>query len=333
MYNVNCQHEEHLFGKGLVMDIKTVGQSATKLVDNIETVIKGKRQAVELAVTALLCQGHLLIEDVPGVGKTMLAKSIAKSLDGVFKRIQFTPDLLPSDITGASLFNQKTGDFEWQPGPVFGNIVLADEINRTTPRTQSALLEAMDERQVTIDGVTRDMPKPFFVIATQNPVEFHGTYPLPEGQLDRFLMSINLGYPSSPDEKSVVLSQQVSHPIETLKSVMHVDKIVEAQAAVKKVTIDETLIDYVLKITEATRRSDEFVLGASPRGTLSLVHTAQGYAAINGREYVLPDDIKTVAMAVLAHRVFVKPRLKTGEAPARKIIARILDEVPVPIVR
>lgn len=315
------------------MDIKAVGKNAAKLVDNIETVIKGKRPAVELAVTAMLCQGHLLIEDVPGVGKTMLAKSIAKSVDGIFKRIQFTPDLLPSDITGTSLFNQKTGDFEFQSGPVFGNIVLADEINRTTPRTQSALLEAMDERQVTIDGVTREMPKPFFVIATQNPVEYHGTYPLPEGQLDRFLMSINLGYPEASDEKAVVLSQQSSHPIETLKPVMHADKIVEAQSAVRKVTVDETLIDYVLKICDATRRSDDFVLGASPRGTLALVRTAQGYAAINGREYVLPDDIKTVAMAVLAHRVFVKPRLRTGEAPARKIIARILDEVPVPVVR
>lgn len=315
------------------MDIKAVGKNAAKLVDNIETVIKGKRPAVELAVTAMLCQGHLLIEDVPGVGKTMLAKSIAKSVDGIFKRIQFTPDLLPSDITGTSLFNQKTGDFEFQSGPVFGNIVLADEINRTTPRTQSALLEAMDERQVTIDGVTREMPKPFFVIATQNPVEYHGTYPLPEGQLDRFLMSINLGYPEASDEKAVVLSQQSSHPIETLKPVMHADKIVEAQSAVRKVTVDETLIDYVLKICDATRRSDDFVLGASPRGTLALVRTAQGYAAINGREYVLPDDIKTVVMAVLAHRVFVKPRLRTGEAPARKIIARILDEVPVPVVR
>ncbi len=315
------------------MDIKAVGKSAGKLVDNIETVIKGKRNAVELSVTALLCRGHLLIEDVPGVGKTMLAKSIAKSVDGTFKRIQFTPDLLPSDITGTSLFNQKTGDFAFQPGPVFGNIVLADEINRTTPRTQSALLEAMDERQVTIDGVTRAMPEPFFVIATQNPVEYHGTYPLPEGQLDRFLMSINLGYPDAADEKAVVISQRSTHPIEMLKPVMHADEIVEAQAAVTTVSVDETLIDYVLKITDATRKSDDFILGASPRGTLALVHTAQGYAAIKGRKYVLPDDIKTVAMAVLAHRVFVKPRLKTGEAPARKIIARILDEVPVPVVR
>lgn len=315
------------------MDIQAVFNSASKLVDNIETVIKGKRPAVELAVTAFLCQGHLLIEDVPGVGKTMLAKSIAKSVDGTFKRIQFTPDLLPSDITGTSLYNQKTGDFEFQPGPVFANIVLADEINRTTPRTQSALLEAMDERQVTIDGVTREMPKPFFVIATQNPVEYHGTYPLPEGQLDRFLMSINLGYPDASDEKEVVLSQRTAHPIETLKAVMKAEDIVKAQAAVKTVKVDETLIDYILKITEATRRSDDFVLGASPRGTLSLVHTSQGYAAIRGRDYVLPDDIKAVAIAVLAHRVFVKPRMKTGEAPARRIIAKILDEVPVPIVR
>ncbi len=315
------------------MDIQAVLTGANKLIDNIETVIKGKRDAVELAVTAFLCEGHLLIEDVPGVGKTVLAKSIAKSVHGSFKRIQFTPDLLPSDITGTSLFNQKTGDFEFQPGPVFANIILADEINRTTPRTQSALLEAMDERQVTVDGVGRNLPRPFFVIATQNPAEYHGTYPLPEGQLDRFLMSINLGYAARDDERAVVVSQKLTHPIDKLKPVMQAADIVKAQAAVRAVNIDETLIDYVLTIVQATRDSEDLVLGASPRGTLALVHTAQGFAAVRGRDYVLPDDIKAVAMAVLSHRIFVKPRLRTGEAPARRIIARILDETPVPISR
>ncbi len=313
------------------MKREQISEAAVRLIANIETVIRGKRSAVELAVTALLCQGHLLIEDVPGVGKTMLAKSIARSVDGIFKRIQFTPDLLPSDITGTSLFNQKTGDFEWQPGPVFANIVLADEINRTTPRTQSALLEAMDERQVTIDGVTRPLPEPFFVIATQNPVDYHGTYPLPEGQLDRFLMSIGLGYPGRDDERDIILSQQMRHPVDALKPVMHTDDVLKAQNAVRGVTLSEPILDYALRIVEATRQSADLVLGASPRGTLALTHTAQGLAAVRGRDYVLPDDIKAVAAAVLSHRVYVKPKLRTGEAPARAVIQAILDAIPVPV--
>ncbi len=308
-----------------------ISAAAARLVANIEKVIRGKRSAVELAVTALLCQGHLLIEDVPGVGKTMLAKSIARSVDGVFKRIQFTPDLLPSDITGTSLFNQKKADFEWQPGPIFANIVLADEINRTTPRTQSALLEAMDERQVTIDGVTRALPEPFFVIATQNPVDYHGTYPLPEGQLDRFLMSLGLGYPGREDERDIILSQQLNHPVDTLEPVMHTDDVLAAQAAVRSVTLSDAILDYAIGIVEATRQSADLVLGASPRGTLALTHTAQGLAAVRGRDYVLPDDIKAVAAAVLAHRVYVKPKLRTGEAPARAVIQAILDAIPVPV--
>lgn len=315
------------------MKLTEVSTAADRLIANIETVIRGKKSAVELAVTALLCQGHLLIEDVPGVGKTMLAKSIAKSVDGDFKRIQFTPDLLPSDITGANLFNQKTGDFEFQPGPVFANIVLADEINRTTPRTQSALLEAMDERQVTIDGVTRKLPDPFFVIATQNPAEYHGTYPLPEGQLDRFLMSLGLGYPAAADEKDVIVSQQVRHPIEDLAAVMHSDDVLAAQEAVRTVAVEEPVIDYALKIVAATRESDDLILGASPRGALALVHSAQGYAAVQGRDYAKPDDVKAVAAAVLTHRIFLKPRLRTGDSPAAKVIAAILDAAPVPVGR
>jgi MoxR-like ATPase len=316
---------------GCQMKLNEVSEAAGRLIENVETVIRGKKEAVELAVTALLCQGHLLIEDVPGVGKTMLAKSIAKSVDGEFKRIQFTPDLLPSDITGANLFNQKTGDFEFQPGPVFANIVLADEINRTTPRTQSALLEAMDERQVTIDGVTRRLPEPFFVIATQNPAEYHGTYPLPEGQLDRFLMSLGLGYPDAADEKEVIISQQVRHPIEDLAAVMHADDVLAAQKAVRAVTVEEPVIDYALKIIAATRKSEDLILGASPRGALALVHSAQGYAAVKGRDYTKPDDIKAVAAAVLTHRIFLKPRLRTGDSPAARVIAAILDSIPVPV--
>jgi MoxR-like ATPase len=316
---------------GCQMKLNEVSEAAGRLIENVETVIRGKKEAVELAVTAFLCQGHLLIEDVPGVGKTMLAKSIAKSVDGEFKRIQFTPDLLPSDITGANLFNQKTGDFEFQPGPVFANIVLADEINRTTPRTQSALLEAMDERQVTIDGVTRRLPEPFFVIATQNPAEYHGTYPLPEGQLDRFLMSLGLGYPDAADEKEVIISQQVRHPIEDLAAVMHADDVLAAQKAVRAVTVEEPVIDYALKIIAATRKSEDLILGASPRGALALVHSAQGYAAVKGRDYTKPDDIKAVAAAVLTHRIFLKPRLRTGDSPAARVIAAILDSIPVPV--
>ena len=313
------------------MKLTDVSAAAAKLINNIETVIKGKREAVELAVTAFLCQGHLIIEDVPGVGKTMLAKSIAKSVDGTFKRIQFTPDLLPSDITGTNLFNQKTGDFVFQPGPIFANIVLADEINRTTPRTQSALLEAMDERHVTSDGVSRPLPEPFFVIATQNPADYHGTYPLPEGQLDRFLMSINLGYPAAGDEKAVVIAQRIKHPIEDVKPVMRAADVVTAQQAVRSVKVEDTLIDYAMAVTDATRKSADLTLGASPRGTLALVHVAQGLAAIKGRDYILPDDIKKVAVSVLAHRISVKPKLKTRSNSAGAIVAAILEATPVPV--
>lgn len=317
--------------KGDLVDIGKIAKASKKLVDNVEIVIKGKREAIELAVIAFICRGHLLIEDVPGVGKTMLARAIAKSVNGTFRRIQFTPDLLPSDITGTSLFNQKIHDFQFSPGPIFANIVLADEINRTTPRTQSALLEAMDEYQVTVDGVAHLLPEPFFVIATQNPIEYHGTYPLPEGQLDRFLMSINLGYPEEADEKEIIKSQRLSHPIESISSVLKAKDLLGVYEGVKHVHISESLVDYVLKIVTATRDHRDLVLGASPRGSLAIIRTAQGAAAIEGRDYVLPDDIKKVAPTVLAHRVMVKPQLRLGKSPGHRVISSILDQIEVPL--
>jgi MoxR-like ATPase len=261
----------------------------------------------------------------------MLAKAIATSIDVIFKRIQFTPDLLPSDITGSNLYNQKTGEFEFQPGPVFANIVLADEINRTTPRTQSALLEAMDERQVTVDGITHTLARPFFVAATQNPVDYHGTYPLPEGQLDRFLISLSIGYPEQADEEEVVRSQLLRHPIDTLKPVLKGSDVLQAQEAVRQVTVSEPVIGYCVDLVKATRASDDVILGAGPRGTLALARMAQGVAAVQGRDYVLPDDVKTVAPAVLKHRIVAKPALRAGDGAPRKIIDGILDSVAVPI--
>ncbi len=313
------------------MNTREVLTTAGLIIDNVEKVIKGKRITVEMAIMSFICSGHILIEDIPGVGKTMLARAIARSVDASFKRIQFTPDLLPSDITGVSMFNQKTRDFEFEPGPIFANIVLADEINRTTPRTQSALLEAMDEHRVTVDGKTHELPKPFFVVATQNPTEYHGTYPLPEGQLDRFLMSIDIGYPDIRDEKDIVQSQKVSHPIDSLKSVVKIDDIVDLQDTVRQVYIDSSLVDYILQIIIQTRQHNDLVLGASPRGSLAVMRTSQGIAAIRGRDYVTPDDIKYVALECLKHRVFPKPQLRMGKSPAKAIIENIIKEVPVPV--
>lgn len=313
------------------MDVKKVTRETQKLIDNIELVIKGKRTAVELAVIAFLSRGHLLIEDVPGVGKTMLAKALAKSVNGTFKRIQFTPDLLPSDITGTSLFNQKIHDFQFSPGPIFASIILADEINRTTPRTQSALLEGMDEYQVTVDGMTYPLPNPFFVMATQNPIEYHGTYPLPEGQLDRFLMSISLGYPDEQAEKEIVKSQKLTHPIEKISPVLKAEDILKIQEEIKQVHVDDSLVDYVLKVVSATRSHQDLILGASPRGSLAIIRTAQASAVLGGRDFIVPDDIKKVAVAVLSHRVMVKPQLRLGKSPSQRIIASILEEIPVPV--
>ncbi len=313
------------------MKKELVKQLIKKLVENVEKVIKGKSKAVEMSILCFLSSGHLLIEDLPGVGKTMLAKSIAKSVNGLFKRVQFTPDLLPSDITGITIYDQKLRDFKFAPGPVFANIVLADEINRTTPRTQSALLEAMEERQVTVDGVTHPLPEPFFVIATQNPLEYHGTYPLPEGQLDRFLVSISLGYPPKEAEKEILKSQLIRHPIETLEAVISAEEIVKIQKVIRKIYVEESLIDYALKIVLATRDHPDVLLGSSPRGTISLTRLAQAKAASEGRDYILPDDIKYVATYTLSHRIVLKPHLRLGQNANKELIKSILNQIPVPI--
>jgi MoxR-like ATPase len=307
-----------------------VRQIADRLTSNVEKVIVGKHQEVRLTLIALLCRGHSLIEDVPGVGKTMLAKSIARSIGCSFKRIQFTPDLLPSDITGVSIFNQANREFEFRPGPIFAQIVLSDEINRATPKTQSALLEAMEERQATVDGVTHRMPDPFLVLATQNPIEYEGTFPLPEAQLDRFMMRITLGYPTKADEITILNSQQFVHPIDSLSQVIDVEDLVEAQEAVKKIHLDASLKEYIVALVSATRSHAEVYLGASPRGSLALFKTAQALAAIEGRDYVIPDDVKALAEATLAHRIIVSPTARLKNVSTRAVVEEIMQAVPVP---
>jgi len=307
-----------------------VKQIADRVINNVEKVIIGKHEEVRQALIALLCQGHVLIEDVPGVGKTMLAKSLAKSIGCQFKRIQFTPDLLPSDVTGISIYNQKTQEFEFRPGPIITQILLADEINRATPKTQSALLEAMEERQITVDGVTYPMPKPFLVLATQNPVEYEGTFPLPEAQLDRFLMRISLGYPSRSDEANILTHQQYRHPIEELTQAVDVEELRAAQEAVKQVYVDPLIKDYIVNIVDATRHHGEVYLGASPRGALALFKTGQVRALLDGRDYVAPDDIKNLAIPTLGHRIIVSPAARIKNVNARDIVAEILNQVAVP---
>ena len=312
-------------------------ESSNRIIDriltNVEKVIVGKRSEVEQAIVALLCQGHLLIEDVPGVGKTMLAKSIARSVGCSFKRLQFTPDLLPSDITGVSVFNQKSGDFEFREGPVFAQIVLVDEINRATPKTQSALLEAMEERQVTVDGVTRLMPRPFLVLATQNPIEYEGTFPLPEAQLDRFLMRISLGYPSNTDEVIIMDRQQLSHPIDELEQVVEVSELLRMQEAVKSVYVDPLVKQYIVALTDATRHHDGVYLGASPRGSLALFRASQALALLNERDFVLPDDVKALTIPTLSHRVIVSPAARVRDVTPDQIVQEVLDHVSVPGAR
>ena len=309
-------------------EIRTV---AERIVVNVERVIVGKHAEVELALVSLLCGGHILIEDVPGVGKTMLARSLAKSVGCTFKRIQFTPDLLPSDVTGVTIYNQKTGEFEFRPGPVMAQIVLADEINRATPKTQSALLESMEEHQVTVDGETYTLPSPFLVMATQNPIEYEGTFPLPEAQLDRFMMRINLGYPSRGDEITILASQLQSHPIEDIGQVISAEELQSLQQRVRAVYVDRPLImQYIVDVATATREHQEVYLGASPRGSLSLTQASQARAALHGRDFVIPDDVKALAPATLAHRLIVSPAARIRNVDTRIIVQEILDTVPVP---
>lgn len=308
----------------------TVQELSARMIDNIEKVIVGKRETVELAVISLLCRGHLLIEDVPGVGKTMLARSLARSLGCLFSRIQFTPDMLPSDVTGVSIFNQVSREFEFRQGPIMAQIVLADEINRATPKTQAALLEAMEERQITVDGITHALPRPFMVLATQNPIEYEGTFPLPEAQLDRFLLRVRLGYPSLEDEIDVLDRQQFSHPIEDLESVVSVGEVIGAQEAVKEIYVSPPIKHYIVELTRRTREYPEVYLGASPRGSLTLYRAGQARAALRGRDFLLPDDIKALAEAALGHRVILGPAARLRDLSTNQVIEEILDTVPVP---
>jgi len=308
-------------------DIKAFSE---QVIDNLEKVIVGKRQSIELIVIGLLCQGHVLIEDVPGVGKTMLARSLARSLDCTFNRIQFTPDMLPSDVTGVSIYNQQKNMFEFRPGPVIGQIILADEINRATPKTQAALLEAMEEHQVTVDGVTHILPRPFMVMATQNPIEYEGTFPLPEAQLDRFLLRLRLGYPSMADEIRVLDDQQIRHPLETLKSIVKLKEILQAADDVKKIYIAPVIKRYIVELTTRTRQSTDVYLGASPRGSLSLARAGQARAGMLGRDHVLPDDIQALAAAVLAHRIIVSPAARLRDLSSDRIVQEVIHATPVP---
>lgn len=312
------------------VNISKAKQLAEKIVQNVNQVMVGKESIVQLAVIALVSQGHLLIEDAPGLGKTMLARSIAKSIDCSFKRIQFTPDMLPGDIIGVTVYNQKTHDFEFHPGPIAAQVVLADEINRATPKVQSALLEAMEERQLTIDGVTHKMPSPFHVLATQNPIEYEGTFPLPEAQLDRFLLRINIGYPSAEEEVAIIERQQIVHPIEQIGPVVKAADIIFLQEAVKRIRVSDFVKQYIVALVEATRHHPSIYLGSSPRGSLALFRASQARALLLGRDYVLPDDIKALAEPALAHRSLVSSAGQSQGKDSRAFIAEVLATVPVP---
>ena len=309
---------------------KTVAQ---RILSNVERVIIGKPEPVRLATIALMCQGHVLIEDVPGVGKTILARSLAISTGCSFRRIQFTPDLLPTDVTGVSIYNQKTSDFEFRPGPIMAQVVLADEINRATPKTQSALLEAMDERQMTVDGVTYAMPQPFIVLATQNPIEYEGTFPLPEAELDRFLLRIHLGYPTPFEEVAIMDAQQTAHPIESLTQVTNSDEIVAVQSAVREVYVDPLIKEYIAGVVGATRRHESVYLGASPRGSLGLFRACQAAALLDERDFVTPDDVKELAYATLGHRIIINPSARVKDVAPADIVNGCLQRVPVPGAR
>lgn len=313
--------------------MQEVQEVAQRVIGNVERVIVGKHREVELVLIAMLCRGHVLIEDVPGVGKTTLAKAIARSLGLRFRRIQCTPDMLPSDITGVSIYNQKTGEFEFRPGPVMSQIVLTDEINRATPKTQSALLEAMEERQVTVDGVTHMMDRPFLVLATQNPIEYEGTFPLPEAQLDRFILRIRLGYPDPDQEINMLDAQRVIHPLEEIEQVVDAPTFMRAQEAVKEVYLNDLVKQYIIDLVGAIREHEDIYLGASPRGSIALYKTTQARAALQDRDYVIPDDVKFMAEPTLAHRMIVSPSARIKNVDPRDIVADVLGRVPVPGAR
>jgi MoxR-like ATPase len=310
-----------------------VAALAGKLIGNIEKVIIGKRQPLSLALAAYLCEGHILLEDVPGVAKTMMARALAVSVGCTFKRLQCTPDLLPTDVTGVSIFNQKTTEFEFRPGPIFAQTLLTDEINRATPRTQSALLEAMAERRVSVDGKTYTLKPPFLVIATQNPVDQEGTFPLPEAQLDRFLVRLSLGYPSIDEEGKMLLRMQKSHPIDDLQPVAKADDILAAQAAIREVHVDDKVRTYILQIVHGSREHEDVLLGASPRASIALFRTAQALAAIGGRDFVLPDDVKRMAQPVLAHRLILKPESRLRRRTSNLVVQDIVTDTAVPVLK
>jgi MoxR-like ATPase len=307
-----------------------LASAVQRVVNNVEKVIVGKAESVAFSLIAVICRGHVLIEDVPGVGKTVLTKAIARSIGCTFRRIQFTPDLLPSDVTGVSIYNQKTDNFEFRPGPIMAQIVLADEINRATPKTQSALLEAMEESQITVDGVTYRLPEPFMVMATQNPIEYEGTFPLPEAQLDRFMMNIKIGYPRASDETNILDTHQYHHPLDDLTQIMTAEELVLIQQRIRSIHVDPSIREYIVAISNATRNHNNIYLGASPRGSLALYRTSQALAAIHGRGYVIPDDVKLLVQPTLAHRIIVTPAARVRAITSTAILDEILQSVPVP---
>jgi MoxR-like ATPase len=313
-----------------MQSVQDLASAVQRVVANVERVIVGKAEPVAFSLIAVICRGHVLIEDVPGVGKTVLTKAIARSIGCTFKRIQFTPDLLPSDVTGVSVYNQKTGNFEFRPGPIMSQIVLADEVNRATPKTQSALLEAMEESQITVDGVTYRLPEPFMVMATQNPIEYEGTFPLPEAQLDRFMMNIKLGYPRVQDEMNILDSHQHHHPLEDLSQIMTAEELVLVQQKVRTIHVDPSIREYIVAVVNATRNHQSIYLGASPRGSLALFRAVQALAAMHGRGYVIPDDVKMLVKPTLAHRIIVTPAARVRAITPAAILDEILQTVPVP---
>ncbi|HXL37522.1 MAG TPA: MoxR family ATPase [Ktedonobacteraceae bacterium] len=313
-----------------MQSVQDLAAAVQRVINNVEKVIVGKAESVAFSLIAVICNGHILIEDVPGVGKTVLTKAIARSIGCSFKRIQFTPDLLPSDVTGVSIYNQKTDNFEFRPGPIMSQIVLADEINRATPKTQSALLEAMEETQITIDGVTYRLPEPFMVMATQNPIEYEGTFPLPEAQLDRFMMNITLGYPKVSDEMNILDTHQFHHPLDDLEQIMVAEDLVVIQKQIRSIHVDSSIREYIVAIANATRNHNNIYLGSSPRGSLALYRASQALAAIRGRGYVIPDDVKLLTKPTLAHRIIVTPAARVRAITSTAVLEEILQSVPVP---